>query len=100
MSEDKLHPAADAVIRKFVLNLWAFERDVYDLQQEYPNKFSYPIWDTENNCEYTAERTPNQEVGDIYSEVIPLTDQLLTLLGFDNIEALEESMVAEAEAAS
>jgi len=94
MSEDKLHPAADAVIRKFVLNLWAFERDVYDLQQEYPDKFSYPV------CEYAAAPTPNQKVGDVYSEVIPLTDQLLTLLGFDNIEALEESMIAEAEAAS
>ena len=98
MIDTKLHPEAANILKRFVIHLWAFESDVYTLQQEHPGKFIYPIWDSENNCEYTADRTPNQEVGDIYNEVITLTDQLLKLLGFDSIESFEKSIRKEISA--
>lgn len=95
MSNNKLHPAAETALQKFVLNLWDFEKDVHFLQDLYPNKFSYPVWDSKNDCEYTADPTPNQEFGDIYAEVVPMTDQILTLLGFDSVESFQESVGAE-----
>ena len=88
---DKLHPDAEAALRKLVIHLWDFEKTMDNVEWDSADDFSYPLWDEKEDCENTAEPTRNQRVGFVYSDIVSLTDELLKVLGVESIEEAARS---------
>ena len=86
MKIDKLHPDAEAALRKLVVNLWEFENVADNIEWDSDDDFSYPLWDEKNDCENTAKPTLNQKVGDLYHDVVSLNNECLRVLGVESIE--------------
>ena len=68
---DKLHPDAEAALRKLILHLWEFEIETEDTEE------------------------PNQKFNSIWQTADDLMIRSLELLGFDCIEDFEESVWAK-----
>lgn len=84
--KDKLHPDAEAALRKLILNLWDFEKTMDNVEWDSVDDFNYPLWDEKNNCENTAKPTNNQMVGAMYFDLVAITDEALEILGVESIE--------------
>ena len=71
MKIDKLHPDAEAALRKLILELWGFEIETEDTEES------------------------NEKFNSIWQSADSLLIRSLELLGFDCIEDFEESVWAK-----
>ena len=78
---DKLHPDAEAALRKLIIHLLEFEKTMDNVEWDSPDDFCYPLWDEKNDCENTAKPTLNQKVGFAYCDIVSLTDEAREILG-------------------
>ena len=92
--KDKLHPDAEAALRKLLLEIWSFQTFFEEMsEEEYDSKYHYPSWDEKNNCVNEAEPTIHQRLSEMYID--GLLNEGLSILGFDSVEDLEESVWAK-----
>lgn len=83
MSDNKLHPDAEAALRKLLLEVWSF--------QEHNANLNDADWDAPLDG---SEPTKNQKFCSLFVDLDEVAYRGLQLLGFDSYEELEESVWA------
>lgn len=86
MSEDKLHPDAEAALRKLLLEIWSFQTKIEEAGIP-ESDWDMPLDD--------SEPTKNQELCDFHVALDGEAYRALKILGFDSYEELEESVWAK-----
>lgn len=86
IENDKLHPDAEAALRKLLLEIWSFQTKIEEADIP-ESDWDMPLDD--------SEPTKNQKLCSLFADFDETAYRGLQLLGFDNYEELEESVWAK-----